>query len=75
MRNLASYSDNLEWAPKRLRSLIEKDERIVGFIIEEDGCFIYTDSSKWCDDSGSGTFRGNTVTEAIRSYKELVRQA
>ena len=75
MRRLAYYSDRLEKAPKMLRSMIERDERIVAYTIEPDGCFIYTVSAEWCDDDGSGTFRGDTVTEAIRKYKKLVRKA
>lgn len=75
MRQLESYSDKLGRAPKTLRTLIEKDERIVGFTIEPDGCFIYTNSAEWCDDSGSGTFSGHNVTAAIRRYKENVRAA
>ena len=74
MRTLASYSDSIESAPKRLRSLIEGDERIVAFTIEPDGCFIYTNSDEWCDDDGAGTFRGDTVTDAIRDYKSNVRK-
>ena len=75
MRQLASYSDKLERAPKRLRALIEKDSRIIGYTIEPDGCFIYTNSSEWCDDAGSGTFRGDNVTECIRWYKETIQKA
>ena len=75
MRKLHSYSDSIEAAPKRLRSLIEKDERIVAYTIEPDGCFIYTNSDEWCDDAGAGTFRGDTVTEAIKEYKTYVQCA
>lgn len=72
MRIMDSYSDKIASAPKKLRALIEKDVRIVAFTIEEDGVFIYTRSNEWCDDSGSGTFRGETVSEAIRKFKDRV---
>jgi hypothetical protein len=72
MRSLDSYSDRIESAPKKLRALIEKDSRIVAFTVEADGVFIYTRSAEWCDDSGSGTFRGDTVSEAIRRFKDCV---
>lgn len=73
-RQLATYSDRLETAPKTLQKLIREDLRIVGFSIEEDGCFIYTDSSEWCEryTGDCGTFRENSVTAAIRAYKDGV---
>lgn len=74
MRELKGYSDKLSRAPVRLRKLIESDPRIVGFSIEEDGVFIYTESAKWDDGSGSGTFRGDNATEAIRYYRENVQE-
>ena len=49
--------------------------RIVGLSIEEDGVFLYTRSSRWCDDSGSGTFRGDSETAAIRKFADRVRVA
>lgn len=60
---------------KTFANLIEKDHRIIGFSDETDtdGFFIYTNSSEWCDDSGSGTFRGDTVMEAIKRFKERVQ--
>ncbi|QBP06439.1 hypothetical protein CPT_Mendera_284 [Stenotrophomonas phage Mendera] len=73
MRRLESYSDPIETAGKRLRALIESDERIVAFAKEPDGVFIYTNSSEWvCDGTLSGTFRGDNVTDAIRWYKQNV---
>lgn len=72
MRHTAKFSDRLEAAPKTLRALIEKDDRIVAFTIEPDGVFIYTDSSEWDDGEGCGTFRGDTVTAAIKRYKANV---
>lgn len=75
MRRLAPYSDQIEKAPARLRALINKDHRIVGYTIEPDGCFIYTNSGEWCDESGSGTFSGGSVSEAIRRFKRSVRPA
>lgn len=74
MRKLAPYSDCISRAPARLRRLIDSDPRIIGFSIEEDGVFIYTDSSKWDDGNGSGTFRGDTVAEAISRYKTNVQE-
>lgn len=60
---------------KTFADLVEKDHRIIGFSDEtdSDGFFIYTNSSEWCDDSGAGTFRGDTVTEAIKAYKKRVQ--
>lgn len=75
MRQLASYSDKLETAPKSLRKLIESDTRIVAFTIEPDGVFIYTNSNQWCDDHGAGTFREDGVRAAIKNYKDNVRPA
>lgn len=75
VRVLAKYSGRLEDAPKALRALILRDERIVGYTIEPDGCFIYTDSREWCDDAGAGTFSGRTVGEAMRRYRECVRRS
>jgi hypothetical protein len=49
--------------------------RVTGLSIEADGVFIYTDSSLWCDDSGAGTFRGDSETAAIRRFYERVREA
>lgn len=72
MRQLESYSDKIETAPKTLRRLIEKDTRIVAFTIEPDGCFIYTNTAEWDDGNGCGTFREDTVTAAIKSYKRDV---
>lgn len=72
MRQLASYSDAIEKAPARLRALIEKDARIVGFTVEPDGVFIYTNSAEWDNGNGAGTFRGDTAAEAMRRYKQDV---
>lgn len=66
-------------APKTLamRRFLEKEaHRVTGLSIEgADGVFIYTDSSLWCDDGGSGTFRGDSETAAIRNFYEWVRPA
>lgn len=48
--------------------------RVVGLSIEGDGVFIYTNSHEWCDDSGSGTFRGDSETDAIRKFRKRVRK-
>jgi hypothetical protein len=65
---------------KALRDLIAKEgplgtDRITGLSIEPDGVFIYTISSVWCDEAGSGTFRGDTETGAVRRFRERVRPA
>lgn len=49
--------------------------RVVGYSIEEDGVFIYTNSSEWCDDSGAGTFREDSETAAIRKFYQRVQKA
>ena len=48
--------------------LLKEVNRVVGLSIEVDGVFIYTTSSEWCDDSGSGTFRADTETAAIKDF-------
>lgn len=48
--------------------------RIVGLSIEPDGVFLYTCSADWCDDAGSGTFRGDSETAAIERFKRRVRR-
>lgn len=48
--------------------------RVVGLSIEGDGVFIYTESAKWDDGGGAGTFRGDTETKAIALFKELVQR-
>lgn len=62
---------------KTMQAFIEKEgpngiDRVTGLSIEGDGVFIYTDSSQWCDDAGSGTFRGDSETAAIRHFYERV---
>lgn len=47
--------------------------RVVGLSIEPDGVFVYTESAAWCDDSGAGTFRGDSETGAIAAFKANVR--
>jgi glucose/arabinose dehydrogenase len=59
-----------------MRRFLDREKaRIVGLSIEPDGVFIYTDSSRWCDDAGSGTFRGDSETAAIRRFYERIRAA
>lgn len=55
--------------------LKEAPERVTGLSIEPDGVFIYTNSSEWCDDAGSGTFREDSETAAIRKFYERVQRA
>ena len=57
-----------------MRRFLDKEaDRVVGLSIEIDGVFIYTNSHEWCDDNGSGTFRGDSETAAIRRFYERVR--
>lgn len=62
---------------KAMKAFLEKEKhRVVDLSLEgDDGVFIYTRSAEWCDDSGSGTFRGNTETDAIRVFYDRVRSA
>lgn len=55
--------------------LVKEAGRVVGLSIEEDGVFIYTNSNEWCDDSGAGTFRGDTETKAIKNFYAWVQKA
>lgn len=55
--------------------LAKEKDRVVDLSIEDDGVFIYTKSSEWCDDAGSGTFRGDTETKAIKNFYARVRRA
>lgn len=62
-----------------MRKFLEKEGpsgsgRVVGLSIEEDGVFIYTESAKWDDGGGAGTFRGDSETAAIALFKELVQR-
>ncbi len=50
----------------------EGNGRVVGLSIEQNGVFIYTDSSLWCDDSGAGTFRGDSESKAINNFYDRV---
>lgn len=48
--------------------------RVVDVSLEgEDGVFIYTRSAEWCDDSGAGTFRGDSETGAIARFRNQVQ--
>lgn len=59
---------------KAMRRFLEKEShRVTGLSIESDGVFIYTHSNQWCDDSGAGTFRGDSETAAIRRFYENVQ--
>lgn len=62
-----------------MRKFLEKEGptgtgRVVGLSIEGDGVFIYTESAKWDDGGGAGTFRGDTETAAIALFKQLVQR-
>lgn len=75
-KQLADYSDPVsKIKTKTLRQLVENDPRVIGFTIEDDGVFIYTDSDQWCDDAGAGTFRGDSETAAVRDFRERVQRA
>lgn len=61
---------------KSMTRFLEKEsDRVVGLSIEPDGVFIYTNSWEWCDDAGSGTFRGDTETQAIKRFYDRVQSA
>jgi hypothetical protein len=62
---------------KAMQAFLAKEkDRVTGLSIEgEDGVFIYTRSAEWCDDSGSGTFHGDTETAAIKAFHDRVRKA
>lgn len=57
------------------RFLKKEATRVTGLSIEADGVFIYTNSAKWCDDAGSGTFRGDSETQAIKRFYDRVGAA
>ena len=60
---------------KAMRTFLRRERhRVVGLSIEPDGVFIYTDSAEWCDDAGSGAFRGDSETAAIRRFYEMVQK-
>lgn len=63
---------------KAMRLFLMKEQifnkRVVGLSIEDDGVFIYTNSNEWCDDAGSGTFRGDTETQAIKNFYARIRR-
>lgn len=59
-----------------MRRFLQRERaRITGLSIEDDGVFIYTDSSKWCDDAGAGTFRADSETQAIKLFYSCVQKA
>lgn len=61
---------------KAMIRFLEKEKgRVTGLSIEDDGVFIYTNSNEWCDDSGSGTFRDDSETKAIKRFYERVQKA
>lgn len=61
---------------KAMARFLEREaHRVVGLSIEPDGVFIYTNSDEFCDDAGSGTFRGDNETAAIRVFYERVSAA
>ena len=62
---------------KKFAAFLEKEKaRVVDYSIEgDDGVFIYTKSDEWCDDAGSGTFRGDTEGKAIEAFYERVPKA
>lgn len=62
---------------KKFAAFLKKESgRVVGYSIEgDDGVFIYTNSQEWCDDAGSGTFRGDTEGKAIEAFYQRVQKA
>ena len=62
-------------SPRMVKFLNKEKDRVQGVSFEgQDGVFIYCDSAKWCDDSGSGTFRGDTETKAIKRFYDQIRK-
>ncbi|TXR49879.1 hypothetical protein [Phyllobacterium endophyticum] len=60
---------------KAMADFLRKEQgRVVGLSIEADGVFIYTVSADWCDDAGSGTFRADSETAAIKAFYDRVQQ-
>jgi len=62
--------------------LVKEAARVTGLSIESpehDGdkasVWIYTDSTKWCDSSGAGSFRGSSESDAIKRFYREVRKA
>lgn len=61
---------------KAMLAFLKREQgRVIGLSIESDGVFIYTRSAEWCDDAGSGTFRGDSETAAIARFYDRVRKA
>ena len=61
---------------KAMRQFLAREkDRVVGLSIEDDGVFIYTNSSEWCDDYGAGTFRADSETAAIKDFYANVQRA
>lgn len=54
--------------------LVKEAYRVVDMTIEPDGVFIYTKSADWDDGNGSGTFRGDSETQAIKRFYRCVRR-
>ncbi|WYV98867.1 hypothetical protein [Stenotrophomonas phage CM2] len=50
-----------------------EDKRIIGFTSEGDAMgFSSTPTARfWCDDAGSGTFRGDTEAQAVRNFSSM----
>jgi hypothetical protein len=65
---------------KAMKTFLEREGpngtgRVIGLSIEgEDGVFIYTESAKWDDGNGAGTFRGDNETQAISWFKQNVQR-
>lgn len=62
-----------------MRNFIEKEGpngtgRLIGLSIEHDGVWLYTESHKWCDDHGAGSFRGDSETGAIAAFKSRINE-
>lgn len=62
---------------KAMKAFLEKEKhRVVDLSLKgDDDVFIYTRSVEWCDDAGSGTFRGSSETDAIKVFYSCVRRA
>jgi hypothetical protein len=68
---------------KAMRDFLAKEkDRVTGLSIESpeyDGdkasVWIYTNSSIWCADDGSGSFRSSSETAAIKDFYARVQRA
>ena len=61
---------------KALQAFIKANShRVTRVTIDSDGVWLFTDNSKWCDDHGSGTFRGDSEAAAMRRFNDRITKA